>query len=185
MICYLIRHGKDDDSVRGGWNDLPLTPEGVGQIEKLAARFVSDGKLDIACIFTSDLARARQTADILASFLKLPIVDRPEFREVNNGLLAGMRNEDAIHQYPGLYWNTLSWEEAYPEGESPAMFFERIYNAWIAFKYNLRKGDRSVILVTHGGVINVIQCIENGIKWSNKIKYPSVNHGDVIPISIK
>lgn len=29
MICYLVRHGKDDDSVRGGWSKSPLSDEGI------------------------------------------------------------------------------------------------------------------------------------------------------------
>lgn len=29
MICYLVRYGQDDDSVRGGWSDCPLTELGI------------------------------------------------------------------------------------------------------------------------------------------------------------
>ena len=185
MICYLIRHGMDDDSVRGGWSDSPLLPEGIRQIETLAESLRADQKLNISFIYTSDLLRARQTADILSHTLNLPVVSLPEFREVNNGILAGMKNDQAAMLFPGLYWNRLGWDEAYPGGESPAVFYERISVAWQKLKTQIRRLDSNVVLVTHGGVINVIRCIENGIKWSNKIKYPSVNHGDVIPISIK
>ena len=185
MICYLIRHGMDDDSVRGGWSDSPLLPEGIRQIETLAESLRADQKLNISFIYTSDLLRARQTADILSHTLNLPVVSLPEFREVNNGILAGMKNDQASKLYPGLYWNRLGWDEAYPGGESPAVFYERISVAWQKLKTQIRRFDSNVVLVTHGGVINAIRCIENGIKWSNKIKYPSVNHGDVIPISIK
>ena len=185
MICYLIRHGIDDDSVRGGWSDSPLLPEGIRQIETLAESLRADQKLNISFIYTSDLLRARQTADILSRTLNLPMVSLPEFREVNNGILAGMKNDQAAMLFPGLYWNRLGWDEAYPGGESPAVFYERISVAWQKLKTQIRRLDSNVVLVTHGGVINVIRCIENGIKWSNKIKYPSVNHGDVIPISIK
>lgn len=185
MICYLIRHGMDDDSVRGGWSDSPLLPEGIRQIESLAESLRADQKLNISFIYTSDLLRARQTADILSHTLNLPVVSLPEFREVNNGILAGMKNDQAAMLFPGLYWNQLEWDEAYPGGESPAVFYERISVAWQKLKTQIRRLDSNVVLVTHGGVINVIRCIENGIKWSNKIKYPSVNHGGVIPISIK
>lgn len=185
MICYLIRHGIDDDSVRGGWSDSPLLPEGIRQIDILAESLRADQKLNISFIYTSDLLRARQTADILSHTLNLPVVCLPEFREVNNGILAGMKNDQASKLFPGLYWNQLEWDEAYPDGESPAVFYERISVAWQKLKTQIRRLDSNVVLVTHGGVINVIRCIENGIKWSNKIKYPSVNHGDVIPISIK
>ena len=36
MICYLIRHGQDDDSMRGGWSDCPLTVLGIQQSTALA-----------------------------------------------------------------------------------------------------------------------------------------------------
>ena len=31
MTCYLVRHGKDDDTVRGGWSEQPLSDEGKAQ----------------------------------------------------------------------------------------------------------------------------------------------------------
>ena len=35
MFCHLIRHGKDDDTVRGGWSNIGLTEYGVEQVHKL------------------------------------------------------------------------------------------------------------------------------------------------------
>ena len=67
MICYLVRHGKDDETVRGGWSDSPLTAEGVQQAERLAAELLAAGGLSIGVIYSSDLPRARQTAAILAA----------------------------------------------------------------------------------------------------------------------
>lgn len=42
MICYLIRHGQDDDSVRGGWSDCPLTELGIQQSTELADNLSND-----------------------------------------------------------------------------------------------------------------------------------------------
>ena len=36
MYIYLIRHGKDDETVRGGWSNSPLTEEGILQVHRLA-----------------------------------------------------------------------------------------------------------------------------------------------------
>jgi len=33
MICYIMRHGKDVDSVRGGWSDVELTEQGKSEVE--------------------------------------------------------------------------------------------------------------------------------------------------------
>ena len=61
MICYLVRHGKDDDTVRGGWSQQPLTDEGKAQADELAS-FVQISGLEIKHIYSSDLLRAMQTA---------------------------------------------------------------------------------------------------------------------------
>ena len=183
MKCYLIRHGKDDDTVRGGWSASPLTEAGVRQVEDLAER-LSEGNFEIKAIYSSDLPRARQTADILAKTLMLPVIETPQFRETNNGVLAGMDNELAKRLYPGLYWSALDWEQSYPEGESPCAFYTRIRDAWYAFKKQIQSVGGDVILVTHGGVINVIRCIESGIQYSNKSNPFPTSNAETVEIEV-
>ena len=180
MKCYLVRHGRDDETVRGGWSSSPLTDEGVAQVETLATRLLVNCT-KISNIYTSDLPRARQTADILAKALNLPVTELSQFRETNNGVLAGMDNEKAKILYPGLYWGALDWEQSYPEGESPREFFERIQDAWRRFK---GQAQDSSMLVTHGGVINVIRCIESGIQYSNKANPFPAKNAEMIEIEI-
>ena len=184
MICYLIRHGKDDDSVRGGWSNSPLTSEGRNQAEQLSADILQAGGMDIGLIYTSDLPRARQTAEILSTALALPVTDRPEFREANNGILAGMDNREAEERYPGLYWNALNWDQPYPEGESPHQFYNRIADAWSRFKNEIQGVGHNVVLVTHGGVINVILCIENEIAYSNKSNPFPIGNAGMIGVEV-
>lgn len=183
MICFLIRHGKDDDSVRGGWSDSPLTAEGVNQVEKLSVKILS-ANIDVSMIYSSDLPRAMQTSEILASALSVRITKVPEFRETNNGVLAGMNNQIAEEQYPGMYWSSLDWEESYPDGESPHQFYNRVSNAWRSFRNSVQYAGPNVILVTHSGVINVIQCIENEIAYSNKSNPFPVGNADMIGIEL-
>lgn len=168
MRCYLVRHGQDDDTVRGGWSASPLTDNGFIQVRRLANELSSNINVHIGMIYTSDLVRARQTADILSEALHVPIKELPVFREVNNGLLAGMKNTIAAKRYPELYWNMMGWDRSYPEGESPHEFFDRISSAWYAFKREHRQSDRDILLVTHGGVIQIIRCLEAGIPYTNK-----------------
>ena len=166
MTIYLIRHGKDDDTMRGGWSNTPLTAEGIAQVEALAVQVASLPKIEY--IYTSDLLRAQQTATILSKKICVPVETLTEFREVNNGILAGMKNEIADEKYPNLYWNSLGWNQTYPEGESPHSFYKRIMGAWKAFRREVENKSHDVILVTHGGVINVILHIERGMWYSNK-----------------
>lgn len=184
MICYLIRHGKDDTSVRGGWSNSPLTSEGVTQAEQLASDLQKAGKTDIAVIYSSDLPRALQTANILSAALSVPVIELPDFREANNGILAGMDNHAASERFPGLYWSTLDWDQPYPDGESPCQFYHRIAGAWRNLKSTLRGTEHNVALVTHGGVLNVIRCIENGVPYSNRSNPFPVGYAEFIGIEI-
>ncbi|MDD6147149.1 MAG: histidine phosphatase family protein [Oscillospiraceae bacterium] len=184
MICYLVRHGKDDETVRGGWSAAPLTGEGIRQSERLACTFAEDQEKHIVHVFTSDLPRAFQTAEILAAKLNLPLSRLPDFREVNNGALSGMKNSEALEKYPGLFWRTLEWEEPYPQGESPRAFYERIVSAWEIFAATVRNIGGDVILVTHSGVINVILHIINGTEYSNKDKPYPVQNAQPIAVEI-
>ena len=181
MVCYLVRHGKDDGTVRGGWSQQPLTNEGKAQADELAS-FVQGSDLAIKHIYSSDLLRAMQTAQSVADKLHLPIVPMPEFREVNNGDLAGIKNELANKMYPGLYWNTLDWEQRYPGGESPREFYERISTAWDAFQKMALNRNENVLLVTHGGVINVILSIVNGEKYSNETIMRKIRNVELIAL---
>lgn len=184
MRCYLVRHGKDDDSVRGGWSNTPLTEWGIKQVEALANDLISDSRKNIVQIFSSDLLRAKQTAEILSKKLDVPVVYLPQFRETNNGVLAGMKNTEALQKYPGLFWNTLGWDESYPDGESPHAFYDRVRDAWYAFVDRVRDQNGDILLVTHGGVINVILHIVNGLEYSNKTKPFPVKHAALISIEL-
>ena len=181
MVCYLVRHGKDDDTVRGGWSGQPLTDGGKAQADGLAS-FIQKSDLGIGRIYSSDLLRAMQTAQRVADKLHLPIIPMQEFREVNNGDLAGMKNELAGEMYPGLYWNTLDWEQRYPGGESPREFYERVSTAWEAFQKMMLEQNENVLLVTHGGVINVVLSIVNDEKYSNKTSMRKIKNAELIAL---
>lgn len=169
MICMLARHGKDDESVRGGWSQHSLSEEGMKQARELAGRLLAQkNSYSLSRIYSSDLVRAAQTAQIVGDRLGLAVTLLPDFREVNNGLLAGMKNDLAEDRFPGLYWNQLAWEQTYPEGESPKAFYERIADAWGRFSCELVSGKENVLLVTHGGVIQVILSLINNVPYTNK-----------------
>lgn len=184
MNCYLVRHGKDDDTVRGGWSNSPLTEQGFEQVNALANNIASDPTLNIVQIFSSDLLRAKQTAEIISKKIDISIAYLPQFRETNNGDLAGMKNTEALSKYPGLFWNTLDWDESYPNGESPHTFYDRVRNAWQDFTSKIHDQNGDVILVTHGGVINVILHIVNGLEYSNKTKPFPVKHAELIRVEL-
>lgn len=175
MKIYIIRHGQDDNTVRGGWSDFGLTESGIEQANALAENLkLRQTEYNIGLIISSDLKRAVQTAEIVAASLDLSIETSDEFREVNNGDLAGIKNEIANKLYPNLYWRNLDWEQQYPNGESPKEFYERICNSWNNFIKKYKNYNRNILLITHGGVINVIKTIINNRPYSNKYRYSGI-----------
>lgn len=186
MIVYLVRHGQDDNSVRGGWSSTPLTEDGIRQSENLAEMLAKNKKhYNISQIYSSDLTRAMQTAHIIAGRLLIEVKEMPQFREVNNGILAGMKNDIADKKYPGLYWRKMGWDQKYPGGESPSQFYLRIKNAWLDFIKNHLSEKNNVLIVTHMGVINIIEALERGKTYSNSNVYGTMPCCSMIAIDIK
>ncbi|UZW15394.1 histidine phosphatase family protein [Clostridium pasteurianum] len=171
MIIYLIRHGKDNDNYRGGWSDLGLVEEGINQ-SKLLAQYLYKNreKYKIDTLISSDLRRAIETTQEIEKKLNISAKFSSEWRENNNGILSGMLNSEALQKYPKLFFNTLRMDEQYPRGESPVEFYNRIKESYNKLCNRVLNGEigPNVMLVTHGGVINIIYHIVKGIKWTNK-----------------
>ncbi len=185
MTIYLVRHGKDDETIRGGWSNHGLMPIGVEQVNKLAKEMVAEN-MNIDYIYSSDLRRTTETSEILSKYLNCSIEYNAGLREANNGDLAGMKHESANEKYPGLYWSSLAYDECYPNGESPKMFYDRVKTAWLELKNRILKQPlKSSMIVTHQGVIEVILCVENNIPFSNKAKHFSVQNAQLIPLEVK
>ena len=176
-MIYLMRHGADPSDRYGGWSTYGLTEKGREQVHCAKSSLYNKG---ITQIYSSDLVRAKETAEIVANALSLGITYLPQFRESNNGLLAGMLKSEAVEKYPGVYWNALGWTETWPEGESPEQFFQRIHCAWYDFKEQI--GKNNVLRVSHGGVMNIILCLENGIPYTNKETYFRIKDAEIVQI---
>lgn len=169
MKIIFIRHGKDDDRYRGGWSDLDLIPEGIEQAKKLAKHLRENKSVyNISKIIASDLPRTMTTASFISKELELPIMEEICLREINNGDLAGVLNDEALIKYPGLYFSSLEMNESYPNGESPNEFYTRIKTWFENFVNQYRNFNTNILVVTHSGVINIIYHIIKNIKWSNK-----------------
>lgn len=177
MKIIFVRHGKDDDKYRGGWSAIDLTSEGIEQANQLANHLKENfSEYRIQQIITSDLPRALSTARFISSKLDLPIRQELRLREMNNGDLAGMLNEEAEKQYPNLFFRSLKMNEPYPNGESPIDFFVRIKSWFDEFAEKNKNLNDNILVVTHGGVINIIYHLINGVEWSNRSRvYKAAN----------
>ena len=172
-----VRHGKDSAQHRGGWSQLDLLPEGKREAETLA-NYLAQHKENyhFTKVITSDLKRAETTAEILARKLQLPIEKESTLRETNNGDLAGMLNSEADQKFPHLYFRSLAMDEHYPNGESPIEFYQRIKTWFQLFLQENNDSTETQIVVTHGGVINIIYHLVNKREWTNKSRLFLVKH---------
>ncbi len=177
MKIIFVRHGKDDDRFRGGWSNIDLIPKGAEEA-KLLAEHLKENKdfYNISYIVSSDLLRTMTTADFISAELNLPVLKDSRIREINNGDLSGMLNDEALIRYPGLFFNTLEMNEPYPNGESPNDFYLRIKMWFESFVARYKNINGNVMVVTHSGVINIIYHIVKNIKWSNKSPFFKISN---------
>ncbi len=167
MKIFVMRHGQEIETVRGGWSTVGLTEKGIVHVETTTNSIVKNQrKFNIKKIISSDLERAKQSAFIVADRLELDVEFNPDFREINNGDLAGLENKVADKLYPNLYYKSLGFDEHYPNGESPKEFYNRVKSAWLSLVEN--EFDGNILLVTQGGVINIIKSIIDSKDYSNK-----------------
>ena len=153
--CYLIRHAQtvwNDQNRIQGHSDLPLSPLGFQQAERLGAYFAIR---HVSGIFTSGLQRSRQTAHHIASGNGhgiSPVID-PELAEMHLGDWEGLTPDEIDAKFQGAYqrWRTKPSSVLIPNAEPHATFrarvrltFERIMSA---------VGDGEYVVVSHGGVI--------------------------------
>lgn len=136
-----------------GHGDPPLTELGRAQTRSAAARLANAG---IERIVSSDLARAFQTAEIVAFALGLPIERDARWRERDIGSWTGLTREDIESRWPDEYAHFLSHDaHARPGGgESDAMLRDRAREALAALRS--RHGSAPVLVVTHRGIARML-----------------------------
>lgn len=146
----LVRHGRTDLNRPGkeerlrAWKDIPLDNYGMQEAEE-TARLLSSHRINL--IYSSDLLRARQTADALQRVSGARIVHSPHLRPWNLGALAGELVHDII---PILQRLNRQLNEKAPGGESFDDFYER-YSKQIEEILAVAEGSSGcVAAVTHG-----------------------------------
>jgi broad specificity phosphatase PhoE len=146
----LVRHGHTSLNVPGrderlrGWLDLPLDDQGLKEAAETAERLA---EYPIEAVYTSDLRRARQTAEVLRRRTRTPrVTATKELRPWNLGVFCGQRVMDILpflnllNQHPDL---------AAPSGESFYQFYGR-YSRRLADLMNLASECHGcIVAVTH------------------------------------
>lgn len=158
-----LRHGESTANLAGvlaGWNDVPLTSEGVMQARAAGALMATQ---QISRVLVSDLQRAQDTARhaveawVEATGAPAPVwqVD-PALRERNLGEWQGLRVSDL--RLDGRIDHILHWHNRPPGGESLAELMDRVLPA-------LQAGadGQATLVVAHGGVLRGVVGLLDGM----------------------
>ena len=114
---YLARHGQSDWNAARRWQghaDRPLTGLGRRQAAELAER-LADTPLD--AVYSSDLRRARETAEAVATKHGLPLHVLPELREVDVGSWSGLTRLEAEERFPEAFARWRDGGQGWEDGE--------------------------------------------------------------------
>ena len=147
----LVRHGQSTWNAEGRWqghSNPPLSSLGERQA-RAAAPAVAE--LGVTALFSSDLLRARQTAELVAPRGLTPVVV-PPLRERNVGEWEGLTRAEIEARYPGM----LEARDSPPSFESDESLLARVLPALEAIIAEL--ADEAIALIaTHGGVIRTVE----------------------------
>jgi broad specificity phosphatase PhoE len=152
----LIRHGQSEGNAErrfGGHTATPLSPRGRRQAQA-TARALKDEEL--TAIYSSDLARAVETAEPLAKLTGLQIHLARALRERSVGVMEGLTFEDAAQQHPEQYAALLrrDFEHVLTGGESYRQLLDR---AWQKLDELIAENKGGKIAVfSHTGTICIL-----------------------------
>jgi alpha-ribazole phosphatase len=158
MRLLIVRHGATANNLQArytGQSDVPLSALGERQAAALAER-LHDERLD--AIVTSDLQRARSTAEAVTAYHDAPLVEDAALREIAMGAWEGLTHAEVQARFPQecAAWEGDPLHNAPLGGETVSAFAERVEHA-LRHWYERYPGG-SVLWVTHGGLIGVLLC---------------------------
>jgi len=171
-----VRHGETDWNLATriqGKIDIPLNANGRWQAQRLARTLAA---LDpLTAIYTSDLSRARETAQATSDATGLALCLEPALRERGFGHFEGHTFVEAEEAWPR---ETARWRERDPDwaprgGETLSAVRERVLRATDALA-SRHRGEQ-ILLVAHGGVIDALYRAATGLDIRSPRTWPLGN----------
>ena len=153
---YLIRHGQAD-GLKTGINgsvvpNSGLSPLGIRQAQQLRDRLAKTSEIRADVLISSPLLRAKETAEIIAPALGLPVIVDDGIQEFNLAETEGLTKEEITERFGWNYLDEEPFRRISPNGDSLAEFTMRACNALdrITREYQ----DKTIVIVVHGGILN-------------------------------
>jgi broad specificity phosphatase PhoE len=182
---HLVRHGETDWNRELRWqghSDPPLNERGREQARALAERLAGAG---FAAVYSSDLRRAFETAEIVAARLDLPVRVEPGLREIDVGSWEGFTLAEIEARSPQdvARWDE-SGEHGWDGGESHEEMFARVRDAVRSIA--VRHDGEDVLVVSHGGPIRALKALAAGADYPRERRsVPRTENCEVCVIAVK
>ena len=178
MNLYIVRHGQTNGNIErimdGCRRDIPLNETGTQQAIK-ARENIKDINFDL--VICSPLIRTRQTMELITEN-RFPVIYEKEILERDCGEFTG-KSFDSLDR--DLYWNYNDTTQ-YESAENIKDFFKRIHNYLDNLKSKYK--EKTILLVTHGGVTKAIDCYFQGIPSDGSLKNVGLGNCEIKHFSI-
>jgi probable phosphoglycerate mutase len=176
-LLYVVRHGATDWNQSGriqGHMDIPLNETGRAQSRLASIRLAV---LRATALYSSDLLRAYETAQIIGRATGLEVVQTPGLREINFGVWQGLSSLQIRERDPDVYAarRTNPYDVAPAGAETWRHFYDRAMQA--VRDILVTTAAQRVIVVTHSGVCTVIGLHALGFDCTGKRTFDSHNCG--------
>lgn len=149
-MLVVVRHGQAEGNTSHrfiGWLDVPLDALGRRQAQSVAARLAGAG---VTRVISSDILRARQTAEPLAELLGLEVELDERIREIGNGEWTGLLPTDIAARWPEMWERYITGTDVErPGGEQWADVRARVREAMTEFAAD----PTPTAVFTHGGPV--------------------------------
>ena len=176
----LVRHGETDWNLAGraqGHADIPLNATGRAQARAVARVLAGFGPVRL---WSSDLMRARQTADAIAEATGLTVECDPRLREYDAGERSGLTHEEAAERYPQQYAasraGVVGPATLVPGEESTERVRDRIVPALLDCFGGLADGETGVG-VLHGASLRIGLMGVIGWPWADARAFQGLENG--------
>lgn len=174
----LVRHGETDWNIQRrvqGHTDIPLNETGRSQALALADALAGE---PLDAVYSSDLARASETARLIAERRGLEVVVLRELRERDFGTWEGLTDDEVLERFPEA--GNGPWGDA----ETKAEMFARVNT--VLRRIAAEHPDGRVLVITHGGPVRslLLHCGGDGADRIGNCVVHSVRlrEGDFTPV---
>ncbi len=181
----LVRHGETIWNQENRWQgqaDTPLSQTGYDQARQLARRFQNEGQR-VQALYTSDLRRARNTADILGQALGVRPIEATAWREMDIGTWSGLTTAEVATRH-AEEWARLRQGEDLPRGggETFAQFQGRLVQSSQQFIRDHRGAQ--ILVVTHGGAVRAFLLHCRGLNMNQFGQIEKIGNTGISEVSL-